>query len=89
MKRIYVIALAIFITSLSGWAVAEEPNADQVMSNCRSSAAQDEISGPDLTAYLRQCMADAGVSEDDINVRTGIGGPTDEESQGQSGAQSD
>ena len=76
MKITQTLLVAAFVSSvaLAGNAFADE-SADQAFSKCRASATEEEVPGTEVTSFIRQCMADAGISQDDINVHTGVGGP--------------
>jgi hypothetical protein len=73
-----LVAASISLMVLAGNAFAEG-SADDAFAKCRASASDEEIPGTEMTSYLRQCMASAGVSQEDIDVRTGQGGPASDE----------
>jgi len=68
-----VLFAATLSLALTGTAMASD--ADQAMSKCQSAASEEGIPGTELSSFLRQCMADAGISQADIDSRTGQGGP--------------
>jgi len=74
-------AVSISLMALTGSAMAADSDADQAMSKCQAAASDEGIPGTELTSFLRQCMADAGVSQSDIESRTGQGGPSEGGSQ--------
>jgi len=74
-----LIAVSVSLLAMAGTTFADEQAADQAFTKCRAAASDEEIPGTELTSFLRQCMADAGVAEQDIEVRTGQGGPANDE----------
>jgi len=73
-----LLAASVSIIALSSSAFASQESGDQAMADCRASAASEEIPATELSSYLRQCLASAGLSQDEINMRTGGQSDSDE-----------
>lgn len=66
-----LLAASISFIAFSSSAFASQEAGDQAMADCRSQAASEEVPASDLNSYLKECLAGAGLSQDEISVRTG------------------
>lgn len=73
-------AVSVSLMAMAGNVFAED-SADDAMEKCRAAASEDQIPSSELTGYLRQCLSNAGVSQQEIDVRTGQGGPGSDASE--------